>query len=89
MNDLIHHKPVNKPSLIIPRMAFTLDCGNCGNRHYAIKVLAQHGRGKIVGLQCVKCKNILRVDKNAWIEGTGEQNLNPPKLITGAKPNDG
>ena len=80
---------ISKPSLIITKLALTLDCGNCGCRHYAVKVLTQDNRGKIVGLQCVKCKNILRVDSNAWIEGEGVQNLNPPKLITGVKPNGG
>lgn len=87
MTELIHHKPINKPSLIIPRVALTLDCGDCGSRHFAIKVLPQHGRAKLVGLQCIKCKKIRRVDNNAWIEGTGVQNLNPPKLITEGKSN--
>jgi len=77
---------LNKPSLVIPVGLLTLDCGNCGGRHYAIKILPQRARGKIVGIQCVGCKKIHRVDSGAWIEGTGVQNLNPPKLITGVKP---
>ncbi len=85
--DLIRHKSLVKPALIIPRMALTLDCGNCGSRHFAIRVLPQSGRGKIVGIQCTECKNIFRIDSNAWIEGTGEQNLNPPKVQTGEKTN--
>jgi len=78
---------VSKPSLIIQKFALTLDCGNCGSRHFAIKVLPQNGRGKIVGLQCIKCEKIFRVDSQAWIEGAGVANLNPSKLITGVKPN--
>jgi len=79
-------KKLSKPNLIIPKLALTLDCGNCGGRHYAVKVLPQDNRGKIIGLQCVKCENILRVDNRGWIEGEGVQNLNPVKLITPGVP---
>lgn len=83
----VSNNRISKPSLIIQKLALTLDCANCGGRHYAVKVLTQNDRGKIVGLQCVKCKNILRVDNHAWIEGEGVQNLNPPKLLTGVPVN--
>ena len=78
---------INKPNLIIAKLSLTLDCGKCGGRHYAVKVLTQGNRGKIIGLQCVKCENILRIDNRGWIEGEGVQNLNPPKLITGVPTN--
>jgi len=77
----------NKPALFIPLTGFTMDCGNCQCRHFAVKVLPQLGRGKIVGLQCIKCEKVFRVDSQAWIEGDGKINDNPLKLPAGVNPN--
>jgi len=61
-----------KPQLIIPINMFTVDCGKCGGRLYEVKILPQSGRGKIMAIRCIKCKNTLKVDNKGWIEGTGE-----------------
>ena len=72
---------IQKPQVIIPIGLSTVDCNNCRERNFQLKVLPQENTAKIVRIICSNCGKMFNIDNRGFIQG--DQNL--PKVPTSIK----
>ena len=48
-----------------------LECGQCQNRAFNAYVEPRESDARVVGLICVECKNVFRLDLGAFLDGNG------------------